>query len=470
MIRGITHAGLSATGQVPQATDGLAGQFATGFFSWRKRKRLMRNPDELVQLIDRYRLGESRRLMLGIAFASDFTAVTASLLLAQGRGKSLRPLWMEFRQTELTPSISGACHRFSTGEATGIGELVQFRNDVATQLAIAARKAMAISDSSEKKLLAICIDDPGIWLRDYDGAIAWEPLVSATTLCEQTGVCVIDGLPLRDLAGGGRGWPLEPLAWWLMFADRGRKTANTSRVLVQWADVCRICWLPPSDGIDNELPDIREQTFPGAAFESALLQALGCGPITAAERDRLGAAGSTHRELLAILTKTIDERRSCWHPSETACQAWPLENALSGIREYGISIGDVLKTLAHGLALQLKGFLEQQKTSPLRLEFVAAGQLDQHGLLGSEIGNLNEVCWFADRPFNYRPAGLSSATAAMMGLIHIDQMPLGIPGLTGASNARVAGRLTPGNLAGFRRLIMEMGDTSPPAMRLRDAV
>ncbi len=430
----------------------------------------MRNQSEFVQLIDRYRLGEAKRLVLGIAFKPDFSAVGTSMLLTQGRGKCLRPIWIEYREALITPGVASACLRFSNGQVSDICELVQLRNDVSIQLAAAARRAMAISDSSEKKLLAICVDDPGIWLRDFDGVIGWEPLVSAATLSEQVGSCVIDGLPLRDVAGGGKGWPLEPLAWWLMFADRGRKIADTGRILVYWSDVCRFCWIPESDGIDNEIPAIRHAAVHGARLEAALLREMGIETIDPRERDRLGAQGKIHTSLHEILIKAIDIQSRNWHPLDRKNENEIVTTSLQIIREQRISVGDLLITLAESTASYLKFFIDLCRTQQARIEVVAGGSLDRHGLVSSAIGRIKGVAWSDPQDFNYQPACLESVSASMMGMMHIDQMPLTIPELTGSPIPRVAGRLTPGNLAGFRRLIMEMGDTSPPVMKLRDAV
>lgn len=430
----------------------------------------MRNQREFVQLIDRYRLGEAKRLVLGIAFKPDFSTVGTSMLLTQGRGKCLRPIWIEHRESSVATAVASACQRFVKGEATDIGELVQLRHDVSLQLAAAARRAMSISDSSEKKLLAICVADSGIWRRDFDGVAGWEPLVSAASLSEQVGACIIDGLPLRDVAGGGKGWPLEPLAWWLMFADRGQKIADTGRVVVNWSDVCQVCWIPESDGIDNEIPAIRHATVHGASFASALLRAMGVEATGPAERDRLGAQGKIQASLLELLFKSIDIREKAWHPLDRGSANEIVSTAVQMIREQRISVGDVLITLAECTANHLRRFIEMCRKQQARIELVAGGSLDQQGLITSAIGRIEGIEWTDLHDFNYQSACLDSACAAMMGMMHIDQMPLTIPELTGSSVPRVAGRLTPGNLASFRRLIMEMGDTSPPVMKLRDAV
>lgn len=60
--------------------------------------------------------------------------------------------------------------------------------------------------------------------------------------------------------------------------------------------------------------------------------------------------------------------------------------------------------------------------------------------------------------------------AGLLGILHIDQMQGNLPWLTGATDQRVLGRLTPGTPSNWRQLVREMSDFSPPAMKLKDAI
>ena len=65
---------------------------------------------------------------------------------------------------------------------------------------------------------------------------------------------------------------------------------------------------------------------------------------------------------------------------------------------------------------------------------------------------------------------ISATIAGLLGILHIDQMQANLPWLTGATNQRVLGRLTPGTPSNWRQLVREMSDFSPPAMKLKDAI
>ena len=65
---------------------------------------------------------------------------------------------------------------------------------------------------------------------------------------------------------------------------------------------------------------------------------------------------------------------------------------------------------------------------------------------------------------------ISATIAGLLGILHIDQMQGNLPWLTGATDQRVLGRLTPGTPSNWRQLVREMSDFSPPAMKLKDAI
>jgi 1,6-anhydro-N-acetylmuramate kinase len=69
-----------------------------------------------------------------------------------------------------------------------------------------------------------------------------------------------------------------------------------------------------------------------------------------------------------------------------------------------------------------------------------------------------------------RPGSLEPAGVALLGLLHLDQIPAGSLAITGARTPRVLGRLTPGSLASWHRLVRELASARPSVVSLRSAV
>ncbi len=72
--------------------------------------------------------------------------------------------------------------------------------------------------------------------------------------------------------------------------------------------------------------------------------------------------------------------------------------------------------------------------------------------------------------FGVNDESIDATITGLLCILHIDQMHGNLPWLTGASDQRVLGRLTPGTPSNWRQLVREMSDFSPPAMKLKDAV
>ncbi|MFN6208244.1 MAG: hypothetical protein ACK49R_17590 [Planctomycetota bacterium] len=68
------------------------------------------------------------------------------------------------------------------------------------------------------------------------------------------------------------------------------------------------------------------------------------------------------------------------------------------------------------------------------------------------------------------PAEAEVVATALLGALFVDQMPANVPLLSGATVQRLLGRITPGTPASWRNLLINMTDSHPPTMKLRDAV
>ena len=102
---------------------------------------------------------------------------------------------------------------------------------------------------------------------------------------------------------------------------------------------------------------------------------------------------------------------------------------------------------------------EQRKTE---LRALLAQRSDTGDVITDHLGPHNGVGVSDD--------SIDATISGLLGILHIDQMQGNLPWLTGASDQRVLGRLTPGTPSNWRQLVREMSDFSPPAMKLKDAV
>ena len=133
----------------------------------------MRNRGEFAQLLDRHRLGHSQRLCIGLHIDPAFQQIEGSLLLAEGRGKFIKPQWVEFDCFPLDESLGIACRRLHACENLDGSEFLQLRVDLARVLAAAASQLATRSGSAANRLLAVCVSDPvyGPWITTANHAL-----------------------------------------------------------------------------------------------------------------------------------------------------------------------------------------------------------------------------------------------------------------------------------------------------------
>jgi 1,6-anhydro-N-acetylmuramate kinase len=101
---------------------------------------------------------------------------------------------------------------------------------------------------------------------------------------------------------------------------------------------------------------------------------------------------------------------------------------------------------------------------------VAVGQRRKAEALAALAAQLPEVRLLDAAQFAAPPAALAAATVALLGLLHLDQTPANLPSITAARAPRVLGRLTPGSLPNWHRLLRDLSLARPSVVTLRSAV
>lgn len=120
-------------------------------------------------------------------------------------------------------------------------------------------------------------------------------LGESAVIAAATGVPVVADFRKMDLALGGEGAPLAPLAHLWLFAD-----AKRGRVVQNIGGIANATYLPPGAGIGN--PDlIAFDTGPGNGMIDALASRISGGRLRMDRDGRLAARGHINQPLLAKL-------------------------------------------------------------------------------------------------------------------------------------------------------------------------
>ena len=418
--------------------------------------------EEIPGRIDRHISDRMRRLMIGLHLTDDLCTVQGSLTVTSGRGKFIRVNHVFAAEEELPAPISAALReRIDQPGQEGAG-LQQLTADLAQIQASCVYRLKVEAGKFVDRILAVSVTDPGIWLKDFDGQPTYLGLCHTSRLTELTGLSVIDSFPDRELAVGGAGKPLDLLPSWLLFGDRDRRIANNSRILLNFDRQTEIHMLPPSDGIDDRLPNLQYSVTVGNELIQRLTQ-LGPNPDAV---DRLYADGRVEESLLKKLHSQASQAAGDIDPLVSLCR--------THLADHQVPLSNIVRSAFELIVQQVKQQIRfirgDVPTAPIDQIWI----ISDPGMESSLVNLLDQhfpVC--SIRPIHSAESGVGhfrSTVAAILGLLHVDQMPANVPWITGASCQRILGRLSPGTPASYRQLLVTMADYSPPAMKLRDAI
>ncbi|MEL7496492.1 MAG: anhydro-N-acetylmuramic acid kinase [Planctomycetota bacterium] len=227
--------------------------------------------------IDRSLEDRQHRLSTGISVAPDFGTVHGCLLVVRGRGRFLRLQQAIGVSQPIPETVQRTCIHLTQNEKPDAGELRLTLRDLSEIQSATVGLLKAAAGKYVDRILAVGVIDPGIWSQDFDGSRLYQGMCDASSLAEACGVNVIDAFPARDIVCGGLGGPLAALPAWMLFADRDTRLASTTRHLIvdtsahsgvdktdgKHKQTLDHFELPPSDGLDVELPRIHfEQSGP----------------------------------------------------------------------------------------------------------------------------------------------------------------------------------------------------------------
>lgn len=273
----------------------------------------------------------------------------------------------------------------------------------------------------------------------FPGQTIWHepPLVSwqlgePAVLAEKFGVTVVSGFRARDVAAGGQGAPLVPMADVLLFAS-----PEAPRVLLNLGGMANITYV---ERRAQEEGVLAFDTGPGVAVVDALVRLV--DPRRSYDRDGLIAAKGRVND--QVLTRLLaDEFFSEEPPKSTGRErfgdqyARDLHERVPGPDGVATAVELTARTVAAAIG---------RWTRP-GVEVVASGGGCHHpGLMASLEKHLTAHGDHPLRRFDdlFFPGDAKEAVAfALLGYLTLHGQPGNVPAATGAGGSRVLGAVTP---------------------------
>ena len=414
----------------------------------------------------------SQRTSVGVAVLEDLDRIAAAVLRISGRGLEMRVEVVAATARELPDRVAESFCAVTTGSRLPPAELAVLTAELAdVQARVVRRVVKEAGDASRGTLpvpLAVGTHGPAVWLLAPDQPRARVQLGDGSRLAESTGYNVVDGFPDRDLARGGLGGPIEPLAQWALLHD-----AKRNRVLLNLDRATRMTYLPrgcePTAASRVSATDVGPGT---ALFDAIAGRAAAAGKLRGSS-DPLAHQGRCIQPLLARLLDApyFDESPPRWHPHGAPLD-WFVGELNRWRREQKADARDLVRTALDLVAAASARCLRQHvPSSPSPVQLVLSGRGAQNGLLLSELRRHLppfECVMLAD--LGIERDALDAACVAVLAMLHVDQVPQTSMQTTRIQAPRVLGQLTPGSPLNWQRLLREMGVAAPTKISLRAAI
>ena len=336
-------------------------------------------------------------------------------------------------------------------------EYCRLNFDLGGWLADAALDALRAAGVDAGDVAAVASHGQTVW--HEAGHSTWQ-LGEAAVIAERTGLPVVSDFRVRDVAAGGQGAPLVPIADALLFAGEGW------RALQNIGGIGNVTVVPPTDALDASLSGVRAfDTGPGVGVIDAVVREL-YPDMRYDDEGRLAAAGRAIEPVVDALL--AEPYFLAPPPKSTGRELFSAEyvrrlmaacrDARPDARDEVLVATAVLLT-ARSIADAYRRFLLE----PVREVLLSGGGARNRTLVSTIVAELARAAEAVSAPsaidrshtvwqpprvalFDdvYFDGEAKEAVAfALLGYLHLHGRPGNVPGATGARGSRLLGTYTP---------------------------
>jgi len=258
-------------------------------------------------------------------------------------------------------------------------------------------------------------------------------------IAQRTGITTVADFRPRDIAAGGEGAPLVPLADWLMFRHprRGRAIQNIG-------GIANVTWLPAGGGSDQI---VAFDTGPGNMIIDYLVSEITGGRETFDRDGRLAAQGCIHRPTLRRLLGAAYFRRE---PPKTAGREQFgrrfADKLLQRGRSDGLGDADIIATATAFTAASIaRAYRNHLPAMPDEIVLCGGGARN-HTLRAMLAADLGDAKIITSDELGIDADAKEAVSFAVLARQTVLGRPGNVPSATGAKHPVVLGKIVPGTL------------------------
>ena len=374
------------------------------------------------------------RVVVGLMSGTSLDGISAAVVRFRAGANGLPEAeLLAFTVTEYEPAqrarLGAAMAGVSSAEYCRIGF------DLGEWLAQAAMNVIAEAGVARSDIAAIASHGQTIW---HEPAHSTWQIGEAAVIAERTGIPVVANFRARDMAAGGQGAPLVPIADAMLFASPDRW-----RCLQNIGGIGNVTVVPPGGDLDG----VRAfDTGPGMVLIDGLVRTLAGDRLTFDRDAVLSRAGTV---IAPVVESVLTEPYFAAEPPKSTGRELFSPQYIAAFVERcraartGATTEDIVATAVAVTAASIADSYRRWIPEPVT-EVLLAGGGSKHPLL---VEMLRErLAPLVVRAFDqqYFDAEAKEAVAfALLGHLHLSQRPGNVPRATGARGPRILGKLTP---------------------------
>jgi anhydro-N-acetylmuramic acid kinase len=311
-------------------------------------------------------------------------------------------------------------------------EYCRLNFDLGGWLADAAIEVMAEAGVARDDISAIASHGQTIWHEPGHSTWQWG---EAAVIAERTGIGVVNDFRVRDVAAGGQGAPLVPIADAMLFSS-----PTDWRGLQNLGGIGNITVVPPRGQIEG----VRAfDTGPGAGVIDRVTRSL--RPDLPYDVDgKLAKAGRPNMQIVSELLSAPYFVAA--PPKSTGPELFNAEyvrNLIDRTRTAGGSDEDIIATAVQLTAESVGDAYRRFIAEPVREVLVSGGGAKNPALFAAiaksaapiKVRHFDEVFFDGEAK--------EAVAFALLGYLHVTRRPGNVPSATGARGPRILGKHTP---------------------------
>lgn len=383
---------------------------------------------------------DGERLLVGLMSGTSLDGISAAVVGFRDVNGRVQANLRHFTQRAYAPGERARLHAaMHQGSAR---EFCRLHTDLGSWLGDVAREAMHEAGVSPEQVQAIASHGQTLW--HEPGHSTWQ-IGDAARIAELTGCAVISDFRTRDMAVGGQGAPLVPMADQLLFAHE-----TEWRALQNIGGIGNVSLVPPAT-LAHEQPVRAFDTGPGVVVIDGVTQRLFGAPF-----DRDARIAVTGRILDVVVTELL-----CMPylqdapPKSTGRELFTpafIDAFIARCRAAGGSDADIVATAAAFTAATIADQYSRWLTTVPHDVVVSGGGArnpflmrcleESLALQGVRLDRAVPTLRHFDELF-FDAEAKEAVAFALLGYLHLTGRPGNVPSATGARAPRVLGALTP---------------------------